>query len=87
MSSASSGSQCSDIVCKGTALSINNASKPGSCAAGPSTPPAQSASRPNRTYAIGVLRPILVGCLDALTSVFNVIARTRCRIQSGRSYP
>ncbi|TAM00434.1 MAG: hypothetical protein EPN71_06680 [Rhodanobacter sp.] len=58
------------------------------------TPPAQAASRPNRTYAIGALRPILVGCrlrasacLDALTSVLNVIARTRCRIQSGRSYP
>ena len=57
----------------------------------PSTEPT---SRPNRTYAIGALRPMLTGCLlrvsaclDALTSALDVIARTRCRIQSGRSYP
>jgi len=57
-------------------------------------PPIAPTSRPNRTYAIGALRPILVGCLlrvsacmDALTSALDVIARTRCRIQPGRSYP
>ncbi len=57
-------------------------------------PPTELDSRPNRTYAIGALRPILTGCLlrvsacmDGLTSALDVIARTRCRIQSGRSYP
>ncbi len=58
------------------------------------TPSTEPSSRPNRTYAIGALHPMLVGCLlcvsacrDALTAALNVIARTRCRIQPGRSYP
>ena len=57
-------------------------------------PLTEPTSRTNRTYAIGALRPMLTGCLlrvnaclDALTSAVDVIARTHCRIQSGRSYP
>ncbi|MEN3263100.1 IS4 family transposase [Sodalis endosymbiont of Spalangia cameroni] len=49
--------------------------------------------RPNRTYAIGILKPILSGCLlavpkclAALLKALNVIAITRCRRQLGRSY-
>jgi hypothetical protein len=51
-------------------------------------------SRPNRTYALGALKPILAGCLLGLhaclrdlRAALDVIVRTRCRIQSGRSYP
>jgi hypothetical protein len=58
------------------------------------TPSTEPPSRPNRTYAIGALHPIFVGCLlrvsacmDALANALHVIARTRCRIQPGRSYP
>jgi hypothetical protein len=55
----------------------------------PATP-----SRPNRTFAIGTLKPILAGCLlhirhclGALAAALDVIVRTRCRIQPGRAYP
>jgi len=51
-------------------------------------------SRPNRTYAFGALKPILVGCLlrvraclAALRDALDAIVRSRCRIQPGRSYP
>ena len=51
-------------------------------------------SRPNRIYAIGALKPILAGCLLAiaharamLPTVLATIARNRCRIQPGRTYP
>lgn len=51
-------------------------------------------SRPNRTYALGALKPILAGCLLGLHSclrdlsaALDTIVRTRCRIQPGRSYP
>lgn len=51
-------------------------------------------SRPNRTYAFGALRPILGGCLLGLSNcivkldrTLEIIVRTRCRIQTGRSYP
>lgn len=51
-------------------------------------------SRPNRTYALGTLKPILAGCLlavrrclTALRAALEAIALTRCRIQPGRSYP
>ena len=56
--------------------------------------PGTPASRPNRTYAIGTLKPILAGCLlrlrhclDRLAAALHVIARTRCRVQPGRAYP
>lgn len=52
------------------------------------------ASRPNRIYAMGALKPILAGCLLAiaharakLPAVLATIARNRCRIQPGRTYP
>ncbi|WP_260854132.1 transposase [Paraburkholderia sp. BCC1886] len=52
------------------------------------------ASRPNRVYALGALKPILGGfllrirrCLESLAGVLDVIRRTRCRIQPSRSYP
>ena len=51
-------------------------------------------SRPNRTYALGALKPILAGCLLGLhgclrdlSAALDTIVRTRCRIQPGRSYP
>ncbi len=51
-------------------------------------------SRPNRTYAFGTLKPILAGCLLGLhhclrdlRAALDVIVRSRCRIQPGRSYP
>ncbi|MBT0964253.1 IS4 family transposase [Denitromonas sp. IR12] len=54
----------------------------------------EAASRPNRIYAMGALKPILAGCLlaiaharAALPAVLATIAKNRCRIQSGRSYP
>lgn len=57
----------------------------------PDTP---QASRPNRSFAFGALKPILAGCLlgigaclDALHVALETIARTRCRLQTGRSYP
>ena len=52
------------------------------------------ASRPNRVYALGALKPILGACLlrircclDSLAGVLEVIHQTRCRIQPSRSYP
>ena len=58
------------------------------------TPLAEPINRSNRTYTIGTLKPIRVGCLlrvsaclDALAHALHVIARTRCRVQPGRSYP
>ncbi|MFL9981692.1 IS4 family transposase [Paraburkholderia sediminicola] len=52
------------------------------------------ASRPNRVYALGALKPILgacllrIGrCLDGLAGVLGMIHQTRCRIQPSRSYP
>lgn len=51
-------------------------------------------SRANRTYAFGTLKPILIGCLlrvraclRALPAALAAIVRSRCRIQTGRSYP
>ena len=51
-------------------------------------------SRPNRTYTFGALKPVLAGCLlgiaqawAALPGTLAAIARSRCRIQPGRSYP
>jgi hypothetical protein len=53
-----------------------------------------AASRPNRTYAFGTLKPILAGCLlgvthclRALPAALRAIIRTRCRTQPNRSYP
>ena len=50
--------------------------------------------RPNRTYALGALKPIFAGCLlgllrclAALPDALRACAQTRCRIQIGRSYP
>ena len=58
------------------------------------TEPPDAASRPNRTYAQGALKPILAGCLLALEharnqlqTVLDAIACTRCHIQPDRSYP
>ena len=55
---------------------------------------ADSTSRPNRIYAIGALKPILAACMLAiaharakLPAVLATIARNRCRIQPGRTYP
>ncbi|SHL25279.1 hypothetical protein SAMN05192548_10944, partial [Paraburkholderia terricola] len=52
------------------------------------------ASRPNRVYALGALKPILGACLlriqrclDGLAGVLEMIHQTRCRIQPSRSYP
>lgn len=54
----------------------------------------ERASRPNRVYALGALKPILGACLlrvrrclDSLVSTLEVIHQTRCRIQPSRSYP
>lgn len=54
----------------------------------------RSASRPNRVYALGALKPILGACLlrlrralDRLAGVLEIIHQTRCRIQPLRSYP
>ncbi|MFM0674593.1 IS4 family transposase [Paraburkholderia sediminicola] len=54
----------------------------------------EKASRPNRVYALGALKPILGACLlrirrclDNLIQVLAVIHQTRCRIQPSRSYP
>lgn len=51
-------------------------------------------SRPNRTYALGALKPILAGCLlrlrhclRRLGTTLDAIVRNRCRIQPGRAYP
>lgn len=59
-----------------------------------SEPDADPASLPNRTYALGTLKPILAGCLlalahclDALPRALRAVARTRCRVQRGRHYP
>ncbi|EQD50331.1 transposase IS4 family protein, partial [mine drainage metagenome] len=56
--------------------------------------PVTPTSRPNRTYAIGTLKPILAGCLlllrhclDGLAAALDAIACTRCRVQPGRAYP
>lgn len=53
-----------------------------------------AASRPNRACALGALKSILAGCLLGLRpslrdlrAALDVIVRTRCRIQTGRSYP
>ncbi len=50
--------------------------------------------RPNRTYAIGTLKPILAGCLlqlthclSALPAALAAIAQARCRVQPNRLYP
>jgi hypothetical protein len=52
-----------------------------------------TATRPNRTYALGALKPILAGCLlrvkeclRALPTALRAMARMRCRIQPHRSY-
>ncbi|CAN7551429.1 IS4 family transposase [Paraburkholderia sp. SIMBA_054] len=54
----------------------------------------QCASRPNRVYALGALKPLLGPCLlrirhclENLIPVLAVIHQTRCRIQPSRSYP
>ncbi|HEX3637529.1 MAG TPA: hypothetical protein VHV99_18970 [Paraburkholderia sp.] len=54
----------------------------------------ECASRPNRVYAPGALKPILGACLlrvrrclPSLVGVLAVIHQTRCRIQPSRSYP
>ncbi|MFM0088870.1 transposase [Paraburkholderia sediminicola] len=54
----------------------------------------ECASRPNRVYALGALKPILGACLlrvrrclHSLVGVLAVIYQTRCRIQPSRSYP
>jgi hypothetical protein len=66
------------------------------CVSSPTDEPDVAApkSRANRTYAIGTLKPILVGCLlrvrtclHALHLALDAIARSRCRIQPGRIYP
>lgn len=52
------------------------------------------ASRPNRVYALGALKPILAACLlrigrclKRLADVLALIHQTRCRQQPSRSYP
>ncbi|TXC88270.1 IS4 family transposase [Paraburkholderia azotifigens] len=52
------------------------------------------ASRPNRVYARGVLKPILGACLlrvrhclEGLATLLALIHQNRCRIQPARSYP
>ena len=52
------------------------------------------ASRANRVYALGALKPILGACLlrirhclESLAGVLEVIHQTRCRLQPSRSYP
>jgi hypothetical protein len=52
------------------------------------------ASRPNRVYALGALKPILGACmlrirrcLESLADVLALIHQTRCRRQPSRSYP
>ncbi|MDR3454579.1 MAG: IS4 family transposase, partial [Rhodoferax sp.] len=52
------------------------------------------ASSPNRTYALGALKPILGACLlrmrrclGRLAGVLDSIHQTRCRIQPSRAYP
>ena len=52
------------------------------------------ARRPNRTCAIGTLKPILAGCLlqltpclRALPAALAAIAQARCRVQPNRLYP
>jgi Transposase DDE domain len=54
----------------------------------------RQASRPNRVYALGALKPILGACLlrvrrclNTLATVLALIHHTRCRIQPSRSYP
>jgi len=54
----------------------------------------EPATRPNRTYALGALRPILAGCLlrlrhclRALPAALLACATALCRIQPDRSYP
>ncbi|WP_133661257.1 IS4 family transposase [Paraburkholderia sp. BL10I2N1] len=54
----------------------------------------ECASRPNRVYALGALKPILGACLlrvrhclDGLATVLALIHQNRCRIQHARSYP
>lgn len=56
--------------------------------------PEPADSRPNRTAAFGAFAPILVGCLlrigkclAKLEATLDLIIKTRCRIQRGRSYP
>lgn len=62
--------------------------------ADPSALDIEPTSRPNRTYALGTLKPILAGCLLALRHCLDVlgdamaaIVTTRCRLQPGRVYP
>lgn len=59
----------------------------------PSASDTELASRPNRTYALGALKPILAGCLlkvrrclNALAQALTVIQLSRCRLQPGRAY-
>jgi hypothetical protein len=54
----------------------------------------EKASRPNRVYALGALKPILGACLlrvrrclEDLPQLLAVIRANRCRIQPSRSYP
>jgi len=63
-------------------------------APGATTPGSGPATRPNRTYALGALRPILAGCLlrlkhclRALDVALLACANALCRIQLNRSYP
>ncbi len=50
--------------------------------------------QPNRSYAIGTLKPIFAGCLlqlthclSALPAALAAIAKARCRVQPNRHYP
>jgi len=54
----------------------------------------ESASRPNRVYASGALKPVLGACLlgigrwlERLAHVLVLVRQTRCRHQPSRSYP
>ena len=54
----------------------------------------EPAHQPNRSYAIGTLKPIFAGCLLQLTHCLSVlpaalaaIAKARCRVQPNRHYP
>ena len=63
-------------------------------ASAPDSADEETSSQPNRTYAIGTLKPILAGCLlqlahclRALPAALAAIAKTRCRVQPDRAYP
>jgi hypothetical protein len=54
----------------------------------------QPTSRPNRVYALRMLKPVIGGCLvnlrgfrKMLQDVLTLVSQTRCRVQPARSHP